>query len=71
LGRGSEEKYIGEKIRAAGYKTGFATNIRCYHLFGDDGNWGYGDLKPEEHGHTPIWHPALKGDRKEVLSDYE
>jgi len=69
-GRGSEEKYIGEKIREAGYKTGFATKVKCYHLFGEK-NWGYGDMPIEEHGHTKIWHPALDGDSPEKLKEYE
>ena len=69
-GRGSEEKYISEKIHQAGFKTGFAVKVKCYHLFGD-GNWGYGEMKAEEHGHTPIWHPALNGDDKVELLNYE
>jgi GT2 family glycosyltransferase len=69
-GRGSEEKYICGKIHEAGFKTGFAVKVKCYHLFGDS-NWGYEDMKPEEHGHTPIYHPALNGDDQEELKNYE
>ncbi len=57
--RGQEEKYICGKINEMGFKTGFATKIKCWHMFGD-GNWGYGDMKPEEHGHNPVWHPAIE-----------
>jgi len=63
-GRGSEEKYICGKLRDAGYGTAFATHIKCLHLFGDRNKtkerWGYADgMKPEETGHSDIWHPAL------------
>ncbi len=71
-GRGQEEMYICGKLHQLGYKTGFATEIKCYHLFGKDQNWGYGDLKPEEHGHKPISHPALTlGDNEEEIFLYE
>jgi glycosyltransferase involved in cell wall biosynthesis len=58
--RGSEEKHIGGKLREIGFRSAFATHVRCYHMFGDDANWGYGTLEPEKHGHTPIWHPAIQ-----------
>lgn len=58
--RGHEELWISNKFRDMGYKVGWATKLRCYHMFGE-GNWGYKDLKPEEHGHTPIW-PMPKDD---------
>ena len=69
--RGAEERWIGSSLRNKGWKTGFATKVKSYHLFGDDENWGYGDMKPQEHGHQPVWHPALKGDDLEELKNYE
>lgn len=51
--RGHEEYWISEKIRDMGMKVGWATNVRCWHLFGDN-NWGYGGVTPEQHGHTPV-----------------
>ena len=48
--RGHEEYWISERIIKAGRKVGWASNIRCYHLFVDD-NWGYGKLTPQQHGH--------------------
>lgn len=76
-GRGAEERYIGSKLSAAGYRTAFATNIRCLHLFGTRGDnptdsWGYDkDLKPEDTGHSDISHPALtNGDDREEISLY-
>jgi glycosyltransferase involved in cell wall biosynthesis len=66
--RGSEEKHICQKIREAGYRTGFAVKVRTYHMFGEDGNWGYGGLEPELHGHTPVCHPAIQnGDNEDDI----
>lgn len=73
-GRGTEERYICGKLRDGGYKTGFATDIKCLHLFGTRGEnetdrWGYPkDFTPEETGHSDIWHPALiEGDHIEDM----
>lgn len=66
-GRGSEETYISGKIHDAGYRTAFAVNIPCLHLFGlREGNhatdrWGYDkDMAPIESGHRDIDHPVLR-----------
>ena len=75
-GRGSEEKYICGKLRDAGYGTAFSTHIRCLHLFGDRNKtqerWGYENgMKPEDSGHSDVWHPALaKGDEFEDVAYY-
>lgn len=76
-GRGSEETYICGKLRDAGYRTAFAVQIKCLHLFGTRGknptdSWGYDkNLKPEDTGHRSIDHPALtNGDNKEELLMY-
>lgn len=77
-GRGSEERFICGKLRDAGYKTGFATHVLTLHLFGtrDEGHetdrWGYDiNLKPEDTGHSDIWHPALgNGDDPEFVKFY-
>lgn len=45
----SEEWYISAKIRALGYKVGYAKNIECFHMFGDDSEWGYGPDTPHYH----------------------
>lgn len=50
--RGHEEYWISNRMNEAGYKVGWASYIPCYHVFGDK-NWGYKDMKPEEHGHNP------------------
>ena len=69
--RGSEEKHICSKLHEMGYKTGFAVKVKCYHMFGKDENWGYGKLKPEKHGHTPVWHPAIQGgDNEEDMNKW-
>ena len=64
-GRGAEERYICGKLRENGYKTAFATDVQCLHLFGTRGDnptdrWGYqAELEPEATGHSDIHHPAL------------
>ena len=73
-GRGAEERYICGKLREAGYGTAFATFIKCLHLFGleDTDRWGYPQAyKPEDTGHSDIWHPALaNGDDIEEIKKY-
>lgn len=73
-GRGSEERYICAKLWTEGYKCAFATKIQCLHLFGlkDTDRWGYHpDMKPEDSGHSDIWHPALEqGDDYEEVKKY-
>lgn len=54
--RGHEEYWISEKIKQAGYKVGWASQIPCYHLFGDS-NWGYTGMTPEETGHNSVQLP--------------
>lgn len=73
-GRGSEERYICGKLNEAGYKTAFCTHIKSLHLFGHPektDRWGYDkNLKPEDTGHSDVWHPKFaQGDvYDEVLS---
>ena len=74
-GRGAEERYICGKLREVGFRTAFASQIRCLHLFGTrDRNptdrWGYDKtFKPEDTGHSDIYHPALEqGDNLEEVS---
>lgn len=76
-GRGAEERYICGKLRDAGYRTAFAVNVRCLHLFGTRGDnptdrWGYdANLTPADTGHSDISHPALtNGDDFEEVSLY-
>lgn len=76
-GRGAEERYICGKLWDEGYKCAFATHIQCLHLFGTRGDnetdrWGYPkDWKPEDTGHSDIWHPALgNGDDPEEVKKY-
>lgn len=75
-GRGTEERYIGGRLRELGYKTAFAVKIKCLHLFGDrtkgTDRWGYPvEWKPEDTGHSDIWHPVLeRGDDPEEVKQY-
>lgn len=48
-----EEKYICGKLRAKGYKVGYARDIKCFHDFGTNDNWGYEE--GTEHYHKPVW----------------
>ncbi len=72
-GRGAEERYICGKLRDTGYRTAFARDIRCLHLFGvrehTKERWGYSEsLRPEDTGHSDIYHPALEqGDQLEEV----
>lgn len=52
-GRNNEDQWIAGKLREAGYKTGCARDVRCWHLFGV--NWGYPDWV--DHGHKPMFPP--------------
>lgn len=53
--RGHEELWISKRMQNLEFKVGWATHIKCYHLWGDM-NWGYGDLPMVEHGHNPVSH---------------
>lgn len=77
-GRGSEETFICGKLRDAGFRTAFAVQIPCLHLFGTRGDtnttdrWGYDkDMTPEESGHRDIDHPALRnGDDENEIAKF-
>lgn len=75
-GRGAEERYICGKLNEMGFRTAFATKVRCLHLFGlrtqTSERWGYAaGLKPEDTGHSDISHPALtNGDDVEEVAKY-
>lgn len=52
-GRNHEESWICSRLQNAGYKTGIATRVRAYHLFGNT-NWGYPEeFTPEMQKHNP------------------
>jgi len=53
-GRDNEERWIADRLHQVGLSVGYARDVRCWHMFGE--NWGYpADMQPEEHGHRPIW----------------
>lgn len=62
--RNHEEKTICSRMQTAGFKVGYAQNMKAYHDFGDDNNWGYKDIHPHKHGHRipgdEIWPPPEK-----------
>lgn len=45
----SEEWHISGKLRGEGKKVGYARDLFCYHMFGEDHAWGYGDID-HKHG---------------------
>ena len=47
----NEEWHICNKLRAKGWKVGYARDLFCYHLFGAGENWGY--PANVEHYHNP------------------
>lgn len=76
-GRGAEERLICGRLHDAGWKTAFATHIPTLHLFGTRGDhgtdrWGYDKtLRPEDTGHSDIWHPVLgNGDNYDEVVGY-
>jgi len=54
--RNHEDVYIARELEKLGFDTGYAKNVRCWHQFSK--NWGYEDLKLEEHGHNEMWPPS-------------
>ena len=68
-GRGHEELWIAEKFNEHGILMGWATQTKCWHLFGkeDTDEWGYPKgSKPEDSGHHPVW-PMPKNDKDAIL----
>lgn len=66
--RGHEEYWISEKLHNMGWKTGWASYVPCYHLFGDKGDWGYTGMQAEQHGHNPVG--GLPRDNEEEVKKY-
>lgn len=66
--RGHEEYWIGEKFAQMGLKMGFANNVKCWHMFGNEGTdkWGYDkDWTPQMHGHNEV--AGIPGNDKETI----
>lgn len=68
--RNHEESTICSRLQAAGYKFGYTSKMKAFHMFGTEGEsdpWGYDkDATPESHGHRPIWPlPWVFGNREE------
>lgn len=54
--RNHEDSFIASALNTLGWDVGYARDIRCFHMFGE--NWGYKDLSLEEHGHRAMWPPS-------------
>lgn len=68
--RNHEESTICGRLNAAGYKFGYASKMKAFHMFGDEvttDSWGYPkEMKPEDHGHVLRWPlPSAYGHRDE------
>jgi len=70
--RNNEEWYICGKLRKAGWKVGYARDIRAIHLFGegdDEDPWGY--PLGVEHGHVERWPPVNRYNWRRLEIDWE
>lgn len=70
--RNNEEWYICGKLRKAGWKVGYARDIRVIHLFGegeDEDPWGY--PLDVEHGHVERWPPVNHYNWERMGIDWE
>jgi len=71
--RNNEEWYICGKLRKAGWKVGYARDIRAIHLFGDpdqgEDPWGY--PQGVEHGHVDRWPPVNHYSWERMRIDWE
>ena len=75
--RDNEEKYICGKLRRAGYWVGYARDVRCIALWGDDDEgedpWGYPAEMggPTAHGHREVWPPVNRFTWENYNLDWE
>ena len=73
--RNNEEWHICGKLRKAGYKVGYARDLRIIHLFGepeyseDEDPWGY--PHGVEHGHKDRWPPVNHFNWRKMRIDWE
>jgi glycosyltransferase involved in cell wall biosynthesis len=67
--RNSEDKYIASRIQDEGMKVGYARDVHCWHLFGE--NWGYKEKALEEHGHNDMWPPPEHYDKEFINFDHK
>lgn len=66
--RGHEEYWISQRLNDNGWRTGWANNVRCFHMFGENDDWGYTGMKPSDHGHNET---SLPKDSQFDLSEFE
>jgi len=65
--RNHEESTICSRLSTAGYKFGYASKLKAFHMFGTEGEsdpWGYPkEMVPTDHGHRDVWpRPYVYGD---------
>lgn len=71
--RNHEEATICGRLNAVGYKYGYTSKMKAFHMFGEGeevDDWGYpASMKPEDHGHVLRWPPPRTyGDRSKYNS---
>jgi len=54
--RNHEDSFIAGRLNDVGLDVGYAKDVRCFHMFGE--NWGYKTIPIDVHGHREMWPPA-------------
>ncbi len=72
--RNHEEKWICGRLRKAGWKVGYARDVRVIHLFGQDDlgedYWGY-TAGTHHEGHRDVWPPPNRFNWERLGVDWE
>lgn len=67
----SEEWHICGKLRSLGYKVGYAKDVECFHLFGNDGEWGYGKVPHYHRDQWPRPTDKIYGSKEDFYAKYQ
>lgn len=69
----SEEWHICGELKKMGYKVGYAKNLFCYHLFGNDNHWGYGGELDRRHGNRECSYTdkMFTVDERSLVPDFQ
>ncbi len=59
--RNHEDSFIAARLFDVQYDVGYAKDVRCFHMFGE--NWGYKEIPIDVHGHRAMWPPPEHWDR--------
>lgn len=69
----SEEWHICGALKKMGHKVGYAKDLFCYHLFGNDRHWGYGGEVDRRHGNRECAYldSMFKVDEKTLVPQFQ